>query len=624
LKIILPSPLVEAPPPRPFWQDFKLLLTAQLRVTWNKIRHWPRSVRIGMAITSLAFLSLIVFLGQLSYGVLSQLPPHIARGFLSLIFMAGYGALIFFGITTAFATLYMSEDLDLLFMAPVSTRAVFAVKLLVVAAGNSITVLIFIFLPALFFGLLFGAAPLFYLWAALVSLGLWLSGIAVAALLNLLVMRIVPPHRSREAVGLLGGIGGVLIALFFQLPNLLIQSGQKIDLPGWLGGQQKMLQVMDLFPWGWASRALAGSAAGAQWAGLGWSLLLLALGAAVLAAAFLLVERGFRRGWISLSQDQGGRRRKKHRQPRSSGERVRSEERHPLSLTATQEPFPKASAWRGMWAVAKKDLLYLRRDTREWFGYMIPLIVLAFFIGQHIFLFSDTSRSSLVTVLIMYTIIFSGNMAAQSFGREGESDWILNSVPLAGWPVVWGKLLAAILPTLVLMEAMLLGTALATGLSRGMTLLMAAGALLLTFAASAIGLFFSINNCRYHPDNPRQRITPGAAWLMYLLNLVLIALMSLGLLYIFTPAELTDLLREMPPISFSWSFPGLLLYFFYLLTRPFFWAPLWRIVTGVGVAGGVWAAFFFGFMAATVRQSRKGFRVEIVTAAKQIRLRQPS
>jgi len=42
------------------------------------------------------------------------------------------------------------------------------------------------------------------------------------------------------------------------------------------------------------------------------------------------------------------------------------------------------------------------------------------------------------------------------------------------------------------------------------------------------------------------------------------------------------------------------------------------------VAGGVWAAFFFGFMAATVRQSRKGFRVEIVTAAKQIRLRQPS
>ena len=100
----------------------------------------------------------------------------------------------------------MSDDLELLFMAPVSTRAVFAVKSLVVAGSSSITVLIFIFLPALFYGLLFGAGPLFYFWAVLASLGLWASGTAAAELLNLLVMRIVPPHRSREAVGVLGGL----------------------------------------------------------------------------------------------------------------------------------------------------------------------------------------------------------------------------------------------------------------------------------------------------------------------------------------------------------------------------------------------------------------------------------
>jgi ABC-2 type transport system permease protein len=621
LRLELPPPLTEAPPPRSFGQDFKLLLAAQLRVTWNKIRHWPRGSLIGMLITSLLFVSLFVYLAQLSYGVLNQLPPDIARGFLSLIFMAGFGGLIFFGITAAFATLYMSDDLELLFMAPVSTRAVFAVKSLVVAGSNSITVLIFIFLPALFYGLLFGAGPLFYLWAALASAGLWASGTAAAEFLNLLVMRLVPPHRSREAVGVLGGMGGLLIALFFQIPNLVTGSSGRLDLPGWLNRQRELLQVMDFFPWGWGSRALAGSAAGNQWAGLGWSLLLLALGAVILAAAFLLVERGFRRGWISLSQDQGGRRRKRRRNLKSSAGRARHEESPRLSLAAAPDTAVKASSWRGMWAVTKKDLLYLKRDTREWFGYMIPLIVLAFFIGQYIFLSSDSSRSSLVSVLMIYTIMFSGNMAAQSFGREGESEWILNSVPLAGWPVVWGKLFAAALPTLILMELMLGGTALATGLSYKMTLLIAAGALLLTFAASAIGLFFSINNCRYHPDNPRQRIAPGATWMMFLINLVLIVLMSAGLLYIFAPVELTNLLQKLPPVAFSWSFPGLLLYFLSLLARPFFWAPVWRIVAGTVVAGGVWAAFFFGFMAATVRQSRKGFRVEIVTAAKRIRLK---
>ena len=621
MRLELPPPLTESPPPRSFGQDFKLLLGAQLRVTWNKIRHWPRGSLIGMIGASLLFVSLFVYLAQLSYGVLNQLPPEIARGFLSLIFMAGFGGLIFFGITAAFATLYMSDDLELLFMAPVSTRAVFAVKSLVVAGSSSITVLIFIFLPALFYGLLFGAGPLFYFWAVLASLGLWASGTAAAELLNLLVMRIVPPHRSREAVGVLGGLGGLLIALFFQLPNLVIGSGEKLDLPGWLNRQQELLRVMDFFPWGWGSRALAGSAAGNQWSSLGWSLLLLSLGAAILAAAFLLVERGFRRGWISLSQDQGGRRLKKRRHLKSSAGWARHEESPPLSLAAAPDTAAKASSWRGMWAVAKKDLLYLKRDTREWFGYMIPLIVLAFFVGQYIFLSSDSSRSSLVSVLMIYTIMFSGNMAAQSFGREGESEWILNSVPLAGWPVVWGKLLAAALPTLILMELMLVGTALATGLSTRMTLLMAAGTLLLTFAASAMGLFFSINNCRYHPDNPRQRIAPGATWMMFLFNLILIALMSAGLLYIFAPAELTNLLQKLPPVVFSWNFSKIMLYLLSLLIRPFFWAPAWRIITGAAVTGGVWATFFFGFMTATVRQSRKGFQVEIITAPKKVWLK---
>jgi ABC-2 type transport system permease protein len=120
---------------------------------------------------------------------------------------------------------------------------------------------------------------------------------------------------------------------------------------------------------------------------------------------------------------------------------------------------------------------------------------MAFFVGRFLFRPGDAARSGLVSVLVLYTIIFSGNLALQSFGREGEADWILNSVPLAGWPVVWGKLLAAVLPTLVLMEALLAGTALAVGLSHPLfTLGLAVGAVFITLGASALGLFYSINN----------------------------------------------------------------------------------------------------------------------------------
>jgi ABC-2 type transport system permease protein len=616
VKIELPFPLTEAPPARSFGMDCRLLLGAQLRVTWNKIRHWPRSTLISIAAISLLLTALFVYLAQLSYGALNQLPPAIAGGFLSLIFLAGFAGSLFFGITTAFATLYMSEDLELLFMAPVSIRAVFAVKSLVIAGGNFITVLLFTFLPALFFGLLLGAGPFYYLWAVLITLGLWAAGIAAAELLNLLVMRIVPPHRSREAVGLLGGLGGLLIALLFQVPNLVIQSNQQLDLSDWLAGQQELLRVMDFFPWGWGSRALADGVSGHHLAALGWSTLLLALGAVIFAAAFLLVERGFRRGWITLSNEQGGGR-KKHHKLKEKVEFGRSEGGRLLPLAATGEGAATAAPWRGMWAVARKDLLYLKRDTREWFGYLIPLILMGYFIAQNIFLPGPASRSSLIMILTIYTIMFSGNIAAQSFGREGESEWILNSVPLAGWPVAWGKLIGAVMPTLILMELMLLGTALATDLSAKMTMLMAAGALLLTLAASAVGLYFSITRCRYHPDNPRQRLAPGATWLMFLLNLVLIVLLSVGLLYIFAPAELTGALQLLPSVEFNWSFSGVLLYLLSRLIHPFTWAPPWRIITGAAAAGAIWSAFFFGFIAATVRQSRKGFQVEILTAAKK-------
>lgn len=618
MSITLPPPLSEAPPPRPAWQDFRLLVLAQLRVTWNKVRHWPLLTKISIAALGMAVLALLAYLGVLAYGALETMPPLVARGFLSLLFMAGLAGLTFFGITAAFATLYMSEDLELLFMAPIPTRMVFAVKSLVVTAGNAVTAVIFVFIPGLFFGLLLGAGPLFYLWVLLVSLGLLAIGTALAELINLLVMRIVPPHRSREAVGVIGGVAGIMIALLFQVPNWIISRGEQLDIGSLLAGQEQLLQVMDYFPWGWGSLALAGGASGNHLAGLGWSLLLLALGAALFAAAFVLVERGFRRGWISLSQGEGGRRKKRRSSSRSS--RVAHQQGQPALFTFDAGFTGSGSAWRGMWSVAKKDLLYMKRDTREWFGYMVPLIIMVFFVAQFLFFSVSTAQGSMISVLIMYTIMFSGNIALQSFGREGESEWFLNSVPLAGWPVVWGKLLGAVLPTLILMELLLTGTALLIGLQPTLVVALAVGAIFISLGASAIGLNFSIRNCRYNPESPQQRIAPGASILMYLINLVFIIMTAFGLIFIFPPAELLALLPELPPLSFTWGFPDTLLYLLYLLSKPLLWPPLPRALFGVIVTIGIWTSVFFNFMAATVRQSRKGFRVEIITTTKKKKL----
>ncbi|MGI6098051.1 MAG: putative ABC transporter permease subunit [Dethiobacteria bacterium] len=616
MKITLPPPLSEAPPPCSFWQDFKLLFVTQLRLTWNKIRHWSPLAWFSIIAAGCGAIILIYLLGNLAYGALETMSPEVGRGFLALIFMTGFIALIFFGITSAFATLYMSEDLELLFIAPVSTKVVFSVKLLVVAGSNFVTAAFFIFLPGLFYGLLLGTKLVYYLWLILITIGLCANGTAFAALLNLIVMRIIPPHRSREAVGVLGAVAGIIIALVFQIPNLILSTGDEFDLGIWLATQEKLLQVMDFFPWGWGSLALAEGASGNHLTSLGWSTLLLLLGAALMVFSFLFVERGFRRGFISLGQSEGGRRRKKKHFAAGKVTEKSSAELFKWSLA--EDNAAVVSPWRGMWAVAKKDLLYVRRDTREWFGYTVPLIIMAFFVFQFVFTGSDSSQGSLTSVLIMYSIMFSGNMALQSFGREGESEWFLNSVPLAGWPVVWGKLFASVLPTLVLMEALLAGTAIAIGLSPTITLALAVGAVLITMGSSAIGLFFSINNCRYNPDAPQQRISPGASLLMYLINLFFIALIAVGVLYLFPPAELLTVLQELPaPPPFSWTFSNIFIYIFYLLSRPLTWSPNARVLTGLVVTAVIWTTVFFSFLALTVRQSLKGFRVEIVTTSKK-------
>jgi ABC-2 type transport system permease protein len=614
MKITLPPALEDPPPPQSFLSDFMLLTKNQMRVTWNKWRYSPAKTWILTFFLLAGLLIFIAYLGSVAYGAIGSVSFELGQSLLSLLFMSGLIAQIFFGITAAFTSLYMSEDLELLFMAPVSVEAVFAVKSLSVFVSNLVTAVLFVLLPGIFYGLLFQAGGLFYLMVVLVTLGLLTIGTALAELLNLLVMRIVPPHRSKEAVGFIGALAGIIIALMFQIPNMMMGRGEQLDIGSWLAGNAEILKVMNFFPWGWGSKALVAALSGNALKGLGWSLLLFLLGVLLFILAFSFVERGFRRGFISLSQGEGGHRSKK----RKVKELAEVKTSQIFATKPGEDKIDvKASAWTGVWAVAKKDLLYLKRDTREWFGYLTPLIIMAFFIAQYLFGGSEGSRASLITVFIMYTIMFSGNMALQSFGREGESDWLLNSVPLTGWPVVFGKLLASVLPTLVLMQALLVGTGIAIGLSFSALVAFAIGGVLLSLGSSAIGLFYSINNSRFNPESPQQRISPGASMIMYLINLVFILFLAVGIIYIFRPAELTDVLRQLPPVTYEGGFWSVITYGLYLLSRPLLW-PSWAgILTGIFVTGVVWSGMFFGFLAATVRQCRKGFRVEIVTNKKK-------
>ncbi|HHX77183.1 MAG TPA: hypothetical protein GX697_02360, partial [Firmicutes bacterium] len=155
-----------------------------------------------------------------------------------------------------------------------------------------------------------------------------------------------------------------------------------------------------------------------------------------------------------------------------------------------------------------------------------------------------------------------------------------------------------------------------------MVIMLIVGTVLLTLGASSIGLFYSINNCRYNPDSPHQRISPGASFLMYLINMAFMLFLAFGMVLLAPPPELVAVLPELGSFPMDGSFSSKIVKLVIFVTTPLSWPSIWRIITGLIVVFGTWSAVFFGFMAVTVRQSRKGFRVELVTGSRRKKLKQ--
>ncbi len=575
MKSLLFSPLTQAPPARSFWQDFFLLVKTQFLLYKNRLKQISRGQRMVSLTIFLLLAFSLAFIGRLLYGKLMDIPPLMVSGILPTIFLLGITVQLFFGVTAAFNIFYASKDLELLFVAPVSSKAVFASKTFYVMNSTLLPTVFFIFLPGLFYGLLLGVSLFYYLWLLPVLLGLWALGSALASFLNIAIMRIVPPHRSKEAAGVLSIVTSLLFVVLYNLPMLLSGNKNIKDLAALIAAQENLIKVMNYFPWGWAGRALALGANNAHGKALGWSMAVLGLGLAIFLMALSLVEKGFRRGWLAISRGEGGRRRV--RKKKVSRELVPPGKPKEGLLNINIAPSPAiASPLQGIWAVAKKDFLYIKRDVREWMNLLLPIIIPALLVLGAVFYPESGAQGYLINLLIIYSIFSANNLALKAFSREGEAEWLLNSVPLAGWPVVWGKFIGAAVPSLVIFGFLLVMAFIVFNFTLKIIVLLAGGGVLVVLASLAIGLYYSITNCRYNPDSPHAQTTAPISMVLY-----------------------------------EFAFAGALAAMFFFFIETFIKHPLWQLVVFFSIAIPFWGLVFFGFMKAVVNQSLKGFRVEI-------------
>jgi ABC-2 type transport system permease protein len=366
-----------------------------------------------------------------------------------LLTMVLAGTLVM-GVNQALRALYLTNDMELLFSAPVRTEAVMTAKLLSRLPSTLIITLI-LTIPALIaFGIATGLGPAFYGAGTIALLLAPLFGLSAGALLAMLIVRILPAQRVSEYMGAASIILGVLLAITFQLPRLL-GDGERIN-PQTAAAMSSLIENLESVPLPsmWAGQALVDLAQGRVVAALGGLSLYLLLTAGFFFVTTLLASRLYLNGWLRMQ---------------GSG----------ITRSGYSEEagiFGSGSVEAG---IATKDWFLRLRDARQLAGLVSGFIFAIFFGflmlrprgGDSLLTAGESGGMPLFAALFSPGVIISGvilyagwitfNRAAlTALAIEGRSFYILKAAPVDPRTVFRSKVLGLVIPFALLALLLLL------------------------------------------------------------------------------------------------------------------------------------------------------------------------
>ena len=373
--------------------------------------------------------------------------PGLAAAALSGTFNLATVILTTTGLAAALYTLYLSDDLEVLFAKPLKERTIFGYKFLETLLTNTPLFL----LTALPISLAYGIAAsgrvlsvlLFLVALPVVSALLLTLPTALCILFSMPLMRILPASRAKEIVA---GVGAILGAVLY-LAYLHIISPDAAEEPvnnpggndpggsateGLSSALRPLLEspAVNLPPGSWAAGALSGAAS------VDWAALLSGLGflVALAAAAYLLCLAVA--GWAYAT----GR-----AQAAEAGARVGTSH---LEGPVSGKLF--ALLPRRVRTVAFKELRTLRRDFRRLASVAAPvIIVLGVFFVNSGGLPAAGEGPWFVSLFPFLPAVAAGGilsslLAAYSVGAEGRAYWYLQASPLGPAELMAGKLAASV------------------------------------------------------------------------------------------------------------------------------------------------------------------------------------
>lgn len=480
----------------------------------NTFRHAPSKTKGTYILSGITVAIVIIIFGSFVGNAAARLPESFISIMFSYIFASVLGIVILIGVPQVFKDLYSSNELAHLFTLPIPTRNIFWVKY----AQSFVAVPGFFWLISIILLTIYGfavKAPLLFFPVSYLSvLAVILIGMAVAYLINLIMVQIIPAHRAKELMTVMSALAGLFGYLSFQLPNYFMTGQEGDDLFSSLPSMPKWL------PLTWGADAIAKANLG-ELSFIVPLILIILLAIVLVLLATTLVEKGFRTGWIRLNE--GSRQKKKH-------QRVKLQNKlfHPIVFIGIKE-------WRS-----------IQRDMREWVSFLPFLFIMVFplfsMMGeregmQAIIAEPIISWSAAQGMFLFMLNFFGSSFASTTIGREANAIHLIRVLPINGWQLALGKFWISWFIPVCLLAIIEIGLGIflhwsITYIVLGIVVMAWYG-----LGLAGLGLWLGTIGARHNPDNPQQRLKVGVSFVLMFATLIYLGLATLPILVTFFPIE---------------------------------------------------------------------------------------
>jgi ABC-2 type transport system permease protein len=422
----------------------------------------------------------------------AEFGDYLLRLGLSWLFLTFLSFLAFSGIVTALSTFFLSDDLKLLFAAPVSSRRLFHARFLRTVAQSSWMVVVFI-IPVLAGVGLAHCAPVTYYPLAIAAVTPFVMiPIAIGTAVTLMLVNIFPARRARDILMLMGLLfaGSLVLLLRMIQPEQLLRVESLPDITDFFATLQT--PATPLLPSFWAAETIF---AGLQ--GRFDALHMIALWTTALALVVLAASAYERWHFTGFSQAQEGR---KARFTRLA------------VLDRAARLLPISPVYRHLLV---KDLKLFLRDVSQWSQLLLLLaLVLVYLYNfrvldldkipymsgmiKNVYAFVNLAMAGLVMSTVCARFVFPAVSA------EGASFWIIRTAPISLRAFLWSKFWTGLLPVFVLTEGLTIAANSQLGIDPFLRTVSAIAVFFMALAMVGLATGLGARYPRFNAENPSQ------------------------------------------------------------------------------------------------------------------------